>query len=58
MWAEEIAVRSTTFRLAIVGLLLARSPRCLRTPLAFMALGAILVIVLLVMWLATVASPQ
>jgi hypothetical protein len=51
---NEVAMtaRSNILRLAIIGLLIARSPRWLRTMLAYAALGALLAVVVIVLAVA------
>jgi uncharacterized protein YraI len=60
-----MSTRSNAFRLAFIGLLVARSPRWLRKPVAFMALGALLAVALLALAMSaranevcTVADPS
>jgi hypothetical protein len=47
-----MSARSNTLRLAIVGLLIARAPKWVQRPLAFVLLGFVLAIVLIVLGVA------
>jgi len=53
-----VSARSNILRLAILGLLVARSPRGVRSALAFALLGVLLTVVLLALGLAACSEPQ